>query len=444
MARTIFTGAKLYDGKASGLDGMTVVIDGEVITHVMSDGDLDLSGRTIDLAGKTMMPGMTVGHWHGEFVDIGPPLFGGERAGVFLGTEEPPAILALYAAAAMRNALHSGVMQVVSASCSNNLDGQIKMAVSRGLIEGPNLTPCSRHVVTTGDYEDRGLWWRSPAPVQAGVRRYGHNVYADGAADLVKAVREEILFGADIIKILPSNGHGFGFTETYRGLSFNEMKAVVETAHERDKRVRAHVTGKAAIMQCLEVGVDILDHCDYLDDECIAAMVEKGAFYVPSAFFAKLVSGYAQGQPLDRSNPADMGWLNLLEMLPRANEAGVKIVPGDDYGGQGALHEPGVYARELSIYIDDFGIDPVDVIRWATCNGAELALEGERTGTIEVGKRADLLIVDGDPGEDISLLQNPEANLKVIVQNGYFVKDRLANEIDARVGASGKTYQLAV
>src|SRR3546814_19379843 len=83
------------------------------------------------------------------------------------------------------------------------------MGVDSGLIEGPHLTPCSRHVVTTGDYEDRGQWWRTPAPVQNGLRRIGGNVFADGVDDMMKATREEILFGAEIIKVLTNNGHGF-------------------------------------------------------------------------------------------------------------------------------------------------------------------------------------------------------------------------------------------
>src|SRR3546814_13914129 len=108
---------------------MTVVIEGDRIAAVGKDAAPE--GRRIDLAGKTIMPGMTVGHWHGEFVDIGPPTFSTGRGGVFLGTEQPPAILALQAANAMRNALMSGVMRVVSGSCSNNIDVQMKMAVDK-------------------------------------------------------------------------------------------------------------------------------------------------------------------------------------------------------------------------------------------------------------------------------------------------------------------------
>jgi imidazolonepropionase-like amidohydrolase len=423
--RTIFTSATLYDGRGPKQTGMTVVVEAGRITSVERSGGGGGEGRRVNLGGRTIMPGMTVGHWHGEFVNIGPPTFSTGRGGTFLGTEQPPAILALQAANAMRIALQSGVMRVVSGSCSNNIDAQMKMALEMGLIEGPHITPCSRHVVTTADYEDRGQWWRTPAPPTGGIRRVGGNVFADGVGEMAKAVREEILFGAEIIKILPNNGHGFEWTPTYRGMSSAELHTIVETAHERDKRVRAHLTTKESILQCIELGVDIVDHCDFIDEECIEAMVKHGTYFVPSLIFAKMVCAAGQGRTPDPRDAGDRAWLNMLDMLPKANAAGVKIVPGDDYGAQGMLHAPGVYARELQLYVEDFGIPAEDVIQWTTKNGAEMALLGDETGTIEVGKAADLIIIDGDPGEDMGLLTDV-GNLKAIVHNGRFVKDELA------------------
>ena len=421
--RMTFTSATLYDGVNDKQTGMTVVVDGQDIVAVGRDVSPGATDLHYDLGGRTIMPGMTIGHWHGEFVDIGPPYFD-RRGGLFLGTEKPPAILALQAAAALRTALYSGILRVIGASCSANLDAQMRMAIDSGLIEGPHVTPSSRHVVTTGDGEDRGLWWCSPAPVQDGIHRFGHNVFADGPDDLTKAVREEILFGAEVIKIIPTGGHGFPWSHKYRGLNSRELATIVNAAHERDARVRAHVTTKESIMECIEVGVDILDHCDYLDEKCIEAMVKHGTYFVPSQLFATLVSPAAKGATPDLSNQADRAWVNMLEMLPKANAAGVKIVTGDDFGAQGMPHALGEYARELKLYVDAFGIPAEDVIRWTTANGAEMALVGESTGTISVGKKADLLVVDGDPGDDIGLLCNVD-NLKMIIQRGHVVKDEL-------------------
>lgn len=426
--RTVFTSVTLYDGRNPKQTNMTVTVEDNAFVAVTKGVPDDRGGRHVDLGGRTIMPGMTVGHWHGEFADIGPPHFAAPeegRGGLFLGTEQPPAILALQAADALRVALMSGVMRVVGGSCSHNFDWQMKLAIERGMIIGPHITPGSRHVVTTGDYEDRGRWWNSPALPIDGVRRYGHNVFADGPEQMVKAVRQEILFGAEVIKILPSGGHGFEWISRYRGLSAAELKAVVETAHERNVRVRAHVATKEAIMECIEAGVDILDHCDYMDEECIAAMVEKKVFFVASQLFSKMISPAANGAPRDMAKAADRAWFNMLEMLPKANAAGVKIVSGDDFGARGMPHALGEYARELEVYVKDFGISAEDVIRWTTVNGAELALLGDKTGSIEPGKAADFIVVDGDPGADIGLLRNVD-NLKAIVHNGRFVKDELA------------------
>lgn len=425
--RTIFTSATLYDGRKSKQTRMTVVVEGERISAIHPDRPDLGSGRRIDLAGKTIMPGMTVGHWHGEFVNIGPPMFASGRAGTFVGTEQPPAILALQAASALRSALMSGVLRVISAACSNNLDGQMKMALEARLIEGADIVPCSRHILGTADQEDRGQWWRSPAPVCEGLRRIGGNVFADGVDAMVRAVRQEILFGAEIIKTYIDGGHGLDWTPSYRSISLSELRALVDTAHGRDKRVRVHVTNKESILKCIEAGVDILDHCDYLDEQCIEAMVEHGTYFIPSPVFGKLASSAARGERLDPANPVDRTWLNLLEMVPKANAAGVRIVPGDDFGAQGMLHVPGVYGRELEIYVRDFGIPAEDVIRWATANGAQMALVGHESGTLEIGKAADLIVLDGEPGEDIGILCDPARYLKLILQRGRFVKDELCS-----------------
>src|SRR3546814_12027319 len=107
-------------------------------------------------------------------------------------------------------------------------------------------------------------------------------------------------------------------------------------------------------------------------------MVKHGTYFVPSLMFAKMVCGAGQGREPDPADAGDRAWLNMIDMLPKANAAGVKIVPGDDYGAQGMLHEPGVYAREVPIYVEDFGIPAESVIRWTTANEIGRASGGGR------------------------------------------------------------------
>jgi imidazolonepropionase-like amidohydrolase len=123
--------------------------------------------------------------------------------------------------------------------------------------------------------------------------------------------------------------------------------------------------------------------------------------------------------------PIRREWENLSKMLPEANTAGVCIIPGDDYGVEIIPHRPGIYAEELEVYVNDVGIPALDVIRWATKNGSVLMQQAEDLGTIETGKIADLLIVDGDPSLDITVLKDPVRNLHAIMKDGRFVKDEL-------------------
>jgi imidazolonepropionase-like amidohydrolase len=425
-----FANANLIDGRGAPRPRSTVVVQGARILDVGS-APAASHMRVVDLAGRTLMPGMTIGHWHGEFLQIGPPHFSSGRGGVFLGTEQPPAVLALLAARALQLALLSGVTNVVSGSCSNDLDGQMQRASGMGVFVSPRITACSRHVVTTADYEDRGHWWKSdPHGVNNGIRRIGHNVFADGVPELKKAVRQEILRGAQIIKILPTGGHGFEVLPAYRGMSRDEMVAVVETAHEHGARVRAHVATEAGILECIATGVDIIDHADDLPDRCIEAMVKAGSFWCPSMLFSKMICYAGQGRPPSPGPGPDQIWDTLAGKLDKANAAGVKIVTGDDFGGQGMDHALGAYGRELEVYVRDMGVPAIDVLRWATFNGAQMSLDDQDYGSIEPGKVADLVVVDGDPSENIGLLLDPERNLQAVMLAGRFVK----NELDALAG----------
>lgn len=421
----IFTGANLFDGDQVR-QNMTVVVSGDRIVHVGETTPDGLKGRRLDLAGRTLMPGMTVGHWHGEFLEIGPPRFDSGPGDLFLGTEMPPALLAFAAGNALRQALSSGVTRVISGSCSNDLDAQLKMAIEQGFVVGPRITPTSRHVVTTGDHEDRLAWWRPGAEAIDGVRRVGHNVFADGPDQIAKAVRQEIARGAEIIKLVPGGGHGYAGLGRYRGLSQAELRVAVETAHERDARVRAHTSSREVVLECLRAGVDIIDHGDGIDEECIELMVQHNAFFLPSQMFTTLFFG-PDGPDPEGTAEHDIAWRNMKEMLPKALAAGVKIVPGDDYGAMGLPHSPGIYQRELVLYSRQFGIAPIDVLRWATKNGAALALQEAESGTIEEGKLADLIVVNGDPVADLDILTQPDKYLDLVMVGGQAIKDRFAS-----------------
>src|SRR5262249_7283592 len=153
-----------------------------------------------------------------------------------------------------------------------------------------------------------------------------------------------------------------------------------------------HVVNKRAILMAIDAGLDVIDHGDDMDRDCIARLAAAGTFVVPSLFFPyTFMNRVGRGLGFDDAVRADFE--RSCRMLPEAQAAGVKLVLGDDYGALGFPH--GLYARELELYVREAGIASLDVLRWATRNGAELMRRGEELGTIAAGKLADLLVVDG-------------------------------------------------
>jgi imidazolonepropionase-like amidohydrolase len=185
------------------------------------------------------------------------------------------------------------------------------------------------------------------------------------------------------------------------------------------------------ILECIELGVDILDHGDEIDDECIERMVAAGTFWVPSLVYlwSLFEVGYAGQFGVTREI-----YDHVRAMLPVAQEAGVRILAGDDYSGVFRTmieddpldHQLGNYGREFAYYGDIDGLSPADVLSWGTSNAGQLLVDPPATvGVLEPGALADLIILDGDPLADLSLLARPSEALKAVIRDGAFVIDRL-------------------
>ena len=405
MARLVLTNANLLDGEHAARPGASVAIDGDHIDAV--DGGVRPDDRVVDLGGKTLMPGMVTCHFHSTYDDLG------SRPEPY-GLEDPPAYQALVAARNLTRALDCGFTGAVSAGAPHDIDAAMRRAIHDGLVSGPRFVPGSRELSTTGHSNDYVPWhWDLHA--WGAIRR------CDGPEEFRKAARDEIKRGAEIIKLFVTGGHGVTAPKHQIEMTADELRAAVDATHARGKLARAHVANKPAMLMAVEAGIDVIDHGDELDTECIDALVAGGVFLVPSVMLPRtLLEQFGPSLGFTASMRDDLE--HMYKVLPEANAAGVKLLLGDDYGALGLPH--GRYGEELAVYVSDAGIPAVDVIRWATQHGAELMGQGDRLGTVEPGKLADLLVVDGDPSVDPTVLGD-RARVVVVLKGGEIVKGAL-------------------
>ena len=415
------TNARIFDGREMLPGRRSVTLDGNRITAVAAQAET-ASEKTIDIGGMTLLPGLITCHLHPDFYKF---TLAQGMAGDPLGKEFPPGVMMAMGVRTCRILLESGFTGYVGASCSNDVDAQLKIAIAEGIVPGPRIRACGHHIGTTADLNDSKKWWRT-------FHTPGTDLFIDGPDALRKVVREEIRRGVETIKVFASSGHGFP-SRTARNMARDELAAIVTTAHERGVKVRAHVADKTMILECIELGVDVLDHGDEVDEECIEAMVAAGTFWVPSLTYPRMLLELGWGD-VDGVGVMRRRYENVRRMLPLAHKAGVRILIGDDYSGvfrdvvkdDPLDHQVGCYGREFAYYGAIDGLSTTDVISWGTKNAGELLVDPPgRVGVIESGALADLIIVDGDPVADLSLLARPEQALKAVIRDGALVIDRL-------------------
>lgn len=399
MSRLIFTNANVVDGLNPAVAGQTVVIDGDRITSVGAEHVAAQDGDQVtDLAGKTVMPGMALCHFHSTYKNV--------AMGAPYGCEFPPSYQAIVAHQNLMCALTHGFTTIVGAGATRDIEPGVKQAIEEGVVPGPRLTASGRELSTTGHANEAGTPWHWNLPELGAARS------CDGADGFRHAVRDEVRKGVEVIKLFATGGHGVPGSKDRLEMTREEFAAAIDTAHSRGVLARAHLAGKGPIMTAIELGIDIVDHCDDMDDEVIAALAETGTFVVPSVVFPKAISGL-----MEQFQPGSAAGINeslafMYDALPKAEAAGVRMLLGDDYGGPGLDH--GEYGKELHTYVEDVGLPPLTVIAWATRNAAALLDRADDLGTVEAGKIADLLVLERDPSLDIGAVadERPIAVLK--------------------------------
>ena len=415
------TNTRLFDGSRMLPGRRSVTIDGKTIASVQDAArPIAAGGRNVDLGGMVLMPGLVSGHIHPDFFKFS---IAQAQSGTPLGKELPPGVLTAIGIRTCRVLLESGFTGYLGASCSNDIDASLKLAIAEGIIPGPRIRTCGHHIGTTADLNhSHHRWW-------AEMRGAGCDRFGNGPEELRKLVRDEIRRGVETIKVFVSDGHDTA--RLARNMARGEIEAIVQTAHERGAKVRAHACSKETILECIELGVDLIDHGDEIDERCIEAMAEAGTFWVPSQQTPRLLveMGYGDEGGVLAGQVAAIG-----RMLPVAHKAGVRILIGDDYSGffrdmvedDPLDHQVGNYGRELAWYGAIDGLSAADVLSWATKNpGAFLVDPPALSGLIAPGALADLIVVDGDPIADLTLFARPEQSLKAVIRDGAFAIDRL-------------------
>lgn len=405
--------ARLIDGSGDPAsdEPFALLIEGQRIVQVAPQRELDCpDGVTkLDLAGMTVMPGLIDCHDH--LADLEGSMQ--QRAAI------PPTLAIFKTAAVFYDTLLGGCTGIRDAS---GVDQGMKMAVEQGLIPGPRLKISVVILSQFGGHNDHtepaGIDSRFPKldTVPSGI--------CDGVDECRRKTREVIRAGADWIKIATTGGVGTPIGgPLLRQFSREEVQAIVDTAHAAGKPVMSHAYGGEGVKICLDAGVDSIEHGAAIDDALIEQMARQGTWLVPTFTVLRkiLAIGEREPSPLPEYMPRKARGLisQQLESFPKALAAGVKIAMGTDAGGFGH----GKNAGELA-YMVAAGMTPMQAIVAATRMGAECMGLGADTGVLRAGMFADLLVVDGDPLADVSILED-RARLRLIMKDGVQIKNTL-------------------
>jgi imidazolonepropionase-like amidohydrolase len=412
MPQLLLTNARLFDGvNAECADGVSVLIEDDVIREVSDQPIKASTARVIDVGGRTLMPGLIDAHVHVYGSDVSPQRV--DSAG------EP--YRTAHAARMLGHALDCGFTTVRDIGGG---DHSLWRAIEDGLIRAPRFLYAGKIISMTGGHGDFRQMTES---------RHSHGycscgdfnsvcVIADGVDACIKATREELRRGAHCIKIMGSGGVVSPtdpiWMNQYRE---DEIRAIVHETDERRTYTSAHCHPASAVRRCVEFGVRCIEHATLIDDETAQFVAERGAFVVPTMVIihALVELGRTLGFPPQSQEKAEIVANQALTGLESMRRAGVKLGFGTDLLGKTYVRQ----CREFTIRREVFS--PVEILRQATSTNAEILMRGDTLGCIKPGACADLLVVDGDPLADIGLLAADGANLRLILRGGQIVNNEL-------------------
>ena len=387
------------------LNDQVIVIEGDKIVSVgpASSTKADPAAETVNLSNATVLPGLIDSHTHLTFE---PKNLGYESLGISVPRE------ALSGAKNARVTLLAGFTTVRNVGASGYSDIALRDAINDGDIPGPRILASGPALGITGGHCDENLLAPEFHFVGDGV--------ADGVDAVRHKVREDIKYGSDVIKICATGGvMSKGDDPNASQYTREEMKAIVEEAHRLGRKVAAHAHGAEGVIWASEAGVDSIEHGHLMNDDSIAALKKNGTYVVPTLYLMDW-----NRENLAKRNAPDFVVRKMKEVsavgqnnLKKAFAAGVKVAFGTD----AAVYPHGLNAHEFAVYVR-LGMTPLQAIQTATVNASDLLGWSNKVGTLDPGKFADLIAVDGDPLKDVTTLEK----VRFVMKGGEVIKNEYA------------------
>jgi imidazolonepropionase-like amidohydrolase len=384
------------------LTNQAIVIDGDKITSFgPADSAKPPAGATvIDLPNATVLPGLIDAHTH---ITFNP----GDTGYTGLGISVPRE--ALIGAKNARITLLAGFTTVRNVGATGYSDVALRDAINAGDVPGPRMLVSGPLMGITGGHCDNNL-----LPFEDHATREG---VADGVENVQHKVREIIKYGADLIKICATGGvMSKGDDPNASQYTLEEMKVIVTEAHRLGRKVAAHAHGAQGVQWASEAGVDSIEHGHLMNDASVATLKKNGTYLVPTLYLMDWHKENAAKTNLPDYVRKKMEMVSAAGQAAnkKAFDAGVKI----GFGTDAAVYPHGLNAHEFAVYVR-LGMTPLQAIQTATINDADLLGWTDKVGTLEAGKYADIIGVDGDPLKDVTTLQN----VKFVMKGGEVVKN---------------------